>query len=138
VQKLLARYREIEADVVREKGEFSLFALFLPEDAYGKWDLIVAAPWIGDWNMKSLEYISGKVTTLLNLEELLALSKIVIVPFDAEDVRDLIEAYPVGPNQKPVELRDWIFSGVPIARAYILTARPTTEVIATPDSVAAG
>jgi hypothetical protein len=138
VQKLLARYREIEADAARERGEFSFFALFLPEDAYGKWDLMVAAPWIGDWNMKSLEYLSDKVTARLNLEELLTLSKIVIVPFDAADVRELIEAYPVGPDQKPVELRDWIFSGVPIARGYILTARPTPGAIAPPKALAAG
>lgn len=138
MQKLIARYREIEADVARERGAFSLFALFLPEDAYGKWDLIVAAPWIGDWNMPSLEYLSGKVTARLNPEELRSLSKVVIIPYDAEEVHDLIEAYPVTPDQKPIELRDWEFSGVPIVRGYLLTACPTPEAIAPPRVAAAG
>jgi hypothetical protein len=137
MQKLLARFRQIEADVVQERGEFSLFALFLPEDAHGKWDLIVAAPWIGDWNMPSLEYVSGKVTARLNPEELLSLSKVVIIPFDVEEVRDLIKTYPVTPEEKPIEIRDRDFSSVPIARGFILTARPALAATATATPAAA-
>ena len=36
---------KVENALSREQGEFDLFALFLREDAPGKWDLLIAAPW---------------------------------------------------------------------------------------------
>lgn len=37
---------KIEKSLSAEKGAFSLFALFLREDAAGKWDLVISAPWV--------------------------------------------------------------------------------------------
>jgi hypothetical protein len=136
MQKLLAKYREIEAEVTRERGECSLFALFLREDAHGKWDLVVAAPWIGNWNMKALKYLSSKVTSRLDLQELLSLSKVVLVSPNDEPVQRLIREFPVNSDQEPVEIRDWDYDGMPIARGYILAARPTREAIPTPNASA--
>ena len=138
MQELLAKYREIEAEATRERGEFSLFALFLREDAYGNWDLVVAAPWIGDWNMKALEYIAGKITSRLDTQELLSLSKVVLVSPNDEPVRRLIQEFPVTSDEKPVEIRDWDYNGMPIARGYILTARPVSQVAANAETAAAG
>jgi hypothetical protein len=138
MQELITKYREIEEEATRERGEFTLFALLLREDAYGKWDLVVAAPWIGNWNMNALKYLADKVTARLTPEELRSLSKVVLVSPNDEPVQRLIREYPVTPDQRPTEIRDWDYRGMPIARGYILTARSTPQATATPKIAAAG
>jgi hypothetical protein len=138
MQELLKKLQEIEAEVAREKGAFNLFALLQREDGYGKWDLVVAAPWIGEGRLKTLRYLAGKITPRFSPEERLSLAIVVPVSPDDEPVQRLIRAFPVSPDQKPVEIRDWDYNGMPIARGYILTARPTPEAIATPNGAAAG
>jgi hypothetical protein len=139
MQELLNKLREIETEIVREKGEFTLFALLQREDAFGgKWDLVVAAPWIGEGRLETLKYLTSKITPKLNLEELLSLSKIVTVFPNDEPVQRLIRAIPVNPDQKPVEIHDWDYNGMPIARGYILTARPTPTSASALNAVAAG
>src|SRR3972149_802874 len=61
VQKLVRAEREMAA----EKGEFLLFALFLPEDGAGLWDLVVASPWIATNEADALRYIADKVKSVL-------------------------------------------------------------------------
>ena len=39
------RFGSLEAEIAQKKGDFSLFALFLREDAPDRWDLLVSAPW---------------------------------------------------------------------------------------------
>jgi hypothetical protein len=139
MQELIRKLRETEAEIAGEKGKFTLFALLQREDAFGeKWDLVVAAPWIGEGRLQTLKYLAGKITPRLCLEELLSLSMIVPVRVDDEPVQRLIREFPVTPDQEPVEIRDWDYRGMPIARGYILTARPTPEAIATPNAAAAG
>jgi hypothetical protein len=139
MQELLNKYREIEAEVAREKGEFSLFALLQREDAFGgKWDLVVEAPWIGEGRLKTLNYLADKITSRLTIEELLSLSMVVPVSVTDEPVQRLIREYPVTPDQKPIEIRDWDYSGLPIARGYFHTARHTPAAAATSTAAAAG
>jgi hypothetical protein len=139
MQELLNKLRDSAGEIATEKGEFTLFALLQREDAVGgKWDLVVAAPWIGEGRLETLKYLAGRITPRLSLEELLSLSKMVTVFPNDEPVRRLIQAFPVIPDQKPVEIRDWDYDGMPIARGYILTARPAPEAVATPNAAAAG
>jgi hypothetical protein len=44
MKELLGKFVELEQRLSQERGEFSLFALFLREDASDKWDLVVSAP----------------------------------------------------------------------------------------------
>jgi hypothetical protein len=46
MKEFIDKYIELERSISYEKGDFSLFALFLREDAADIWDLVVAAPWI--------------------------------------------------------------------------------------------
>lgn len=138
MQTLLSKYREIEAEVAREKGEFNLFALLQREDSFGgKWDLVVAAPWIGEGRLKTLKYLAGKITPRLTMEERLSLAIVVPVSPDDEPVRRLIQAFPVTSDEKPIEIRDWDYNGMPITRGYILTARPVPQVAANAETAAA-
>jgi hypothetical protein len=138
MQELLAKLRDLEAEVRRERGEFSLFALLQRDDAYGKWDLVVAAPWIGNWNMKDLQYLTDKVTARLTERELLSLSMVTIVSPNDEPVQRLIREHPVSPDESPVEVHDWDYDGMAITRGYILTARPAPAAMVTPNAATAG
>jgi hypothetical protein len=46
MKQMIEKLASLERDVASEKGEFSLFGLFLREDAEGKWDLLASAPWL--------------------------------------------------------------------------------------------
>ena len=39
-----SRLRKAMRDIAAEKGEFTLFGLFMRTDAPGTWDLVVSAP----------------------------------------------------------------------------------------------
>ncbi|NLJ29091.1 MAG: hypothetical protein GX433_13945 [Deltaproteobacteria bacterium] len=78
VEKLIRAEREMSED----KGAFLLFAFSLREDAPDLWDLIVSAPWITQDKSGSLNYIAKKVQGVLSAEELLKLSRIVIIEQD--------------------------------------------------------
>jgi hypothetical protein len=137
MQEFLEKFKQIEAESAREKGAFNLFALLQREDAFaGQWDLVVAAPWIGEGRWEIIEYLVSKIQLRLDAEELRKLATIVPVPVDDEPVQRLIRAFPT--SGEAIEIRDWDYRGMPIARGYILTARPTPEAIATPNAAAAG
>jgi len=46
MKQILDKFVSLERDIASEKGEFSLFALFLREDAEDNWDLLASAPWL--------------------------------------------------------------------------------------------
>ncbi|ETX06024.1 MAG: hypothetical protein ETSY2_19590 [Candidatus Entotheonella gemina] len=70
VDKLVA----LEHDIVSEKGEFSLLALLLREDAGDKWDLLASAPWLEENQKASLDYLVNHLQSRLETQELLSLS----------------------------------------------------------------
>ena len=75
VEKLKG-YEEIMA---KKKGPFDLFGLFLRDDAPGKWDIVVAADWIEANKKESMEYIIEMVQKGLSKEELMKLSRVVLI-----------------------------------------------------------
>ena len=48
VAELTEKFTRLESQIAQEKGDFTLFALFMREDVPDRWDLIVSAPWLGD------------------------------------------------------------------------------------------
>lgn len=64
VEKLIA----LEQQISTEKGEFSLFALFLREDAQDKWDLVASAAWLEADKKTALDYLSTRPQFLVCYE----------------------------------------------------------------------
>ena len=56
VTELTEKFAELESHIAEEKGDFAFFALFLPEDAPYRWDLVVAAPWASGDTRVTVEY----------------------------------------------------------------------------------
>ena len=119
MKELAEKFRLMEIEISAEKGPFVLFGLFLPEEAPGVWDLLVAAPWIGGRKEEALRYISSKVTASLSQDELLRLSRIIILePTDPE-----IAALPFHMEHSMWHVDNCNFSGLEIRGAYLITVR---------------
>ena len=118
IAEKLKSYEEIMA---KEKGPFDLFALFLREDAPGKWDLVVASDWIEKNKEKSFKYIAGIVQKALSKEELLKLSRIVLIDKTNPALEAMHRAMHV--EHGIAEIRDSNFFGLQIKHAYLITSR---------------
>jgi len=69
----------LEKSLSGEKGNFSLFALFLREDSEDRWDLVLSAPWLKSNDRKDYKFIASRVKEILNKDELISLSRIVLL-----------------------------------------------------------
>jgi hypothetical protein len=120
----------LEREVSGEKGEFSLFGLFLREDAQDedKWDILVSAFWLDADKKEGLAYLAKEIQKRLEPDELLSISRIVVL----ERGDPILEAIHKAVNVKhgKVEVKDSNFSGVQITQACISTssaANPTVK-----------
>jgi len=111
----------IEGQISRAKGPFSLFALFLREDAPDVWDLVVAAPWIESNQAQALKYIAEKMGEALTPDELTRISRIVLIDENNPDLDALQTAFSV--QHGLVESRNSEFFGLPIKHSYIMTSQ---------------
>ena len=120
MKQMIEKLASLERDIASEKGEFSLFALFLREDADGKWDLLASAPWLDANNRKSLDYLANQLRARLDTQELLSLSRIVLLEKDNPVLEAIHTEIKV--RHGMTEVRDSLAFGVPIKHAYIITS----------------
>ena len=120
MKQIIEKLASLERDIASEKGEFSLFALFLREDADDKWDLLASAPWLDANKRESLEYLVNQLRSRLDTQELLSLSMIVLLEKDNPVLEAIHKEVRV--RHGMAEVRDSIFCGVPIKHAYIITS----------------
>lgn len=121
MNKLLEKLRVVEQQISQERGPFVLFALFLREDAPGVWDLLVSAPWIEDDKGAALRYISGKLNETATREELMRLSRIVLIEQSHPALAAMQSALTIEHGSAEVQVSD--FFGLPIQHAYVITSR---------------
>ena len=100
---------EIERAISHERGPFTLFALFLREEALEKWDLVVSAPWIEKDRRSALKLLSDRVQASLSASDLLSISRIVLADPSDPAVDAINRTVRVG--HSTVEVKDSTFSG---------------------------
>lgn len=120
MKQMIEKLASLERDIASEKGEFSLFGLFLREDAEGKWDLLASASWLETNQKEGLEYLVDQIRLRLNTQELLSLSRIVLLERDNPILEAIHRAIRV--KHGMAEMRDNIFFGLPIKHAYLITS----------------
>ena len=111
----------MERDMAAEKGEFSLFGLFVRKYGPGDWDLVVSASWIEMGNLETLRYIDQQLKARFQFEEIRRLSGIRIIDEDdprLEDVHDDVEV-----EHGTVVVKNEEFFDVSVSRAYIITSK---------------
>ena len=121
MKEIVERLQRQEVIMAEEKGPFDLFALFLREDAPGKWDLVVAAEWIDKSKEASFKYIADIVQKALSKEELLKLSRIVLIDENNPALEALHKAMHV--EHSIAEIQDSNFFGMQIKHVYLVTSR---------------
>jgi hypothetical protein len=121
MKELLEKFVNLESVLSQERGDFSVFALFLREDAADKWDLILAAPWIEADRKAALAYITTRIQQRFNPDELSSLSRVVCVDEANPSVEAMNRAVSI--NHGRAEVHDSNFFGLQIKHAYIITSQ---------------
>jgi len=121
VAELTERFARLESEVAQEKGDFTLFALFMREDVPDRWDLIASAPWVGEDKQAAVSYLVGQIKSRLGEQDLTHLSRIVLVDPEDAAVQSLNRAIHV--EHGNVEVRDSNFFGLAVRHAQIITSK---------------
>ncbi len=117
----IEKLRQVMRDIANEKGEFTLFGLFLREEAPDKWDLVVSAPWLEEGKLKALGQFVEKLSSSVGKEELLSLSRIAAINHDDPVLDAILKVVSV--ENGPVLVRNSNFFGLEIREAHILRAK---------------
>jgi len=121
MREIAEKLAKVEKEIALERGAFTLLALVLREDAPDLWDLLVAAPWIKENKENTIKYIAAKAKEVLNPQELMNLSRIVVIEQDNPFLEALHRAISV--EHGLAEIQHSVFFGLPIEHAYIITSQ---------------
>jgi hypothetical protein len=120
MKKIVAELQKLEALIAEEKGEFDLFGLFLREDAPDKWDLLFAADWVDENKASAIKYMAGQVQRVLSKEELMSISRIVIIDESNPSLAAFHSAVHV--EHSLCEIQNSNFFGLQINHAFLITS----------------
>lgn len=93
MQNLIEKFQFVVEDLENEHGELTLFGLFLREEAFEKWDVLVSASWLSPGSLESYTLINSSVQKYIKNENLIKLSRIVILSTDNPFVKKLQETW---------------------------------------------
>ena len=123
MKEILQKLKIVLGDLEREYGIVLLFAFFLREEALGRWDLLISAPWLEPRVLNSYEKVSKAIQKHLDNKELLQISRIVVLEADDPAVAFLQDLHSV-PNGSFVEVQNCEplsdKFGFTIKRAFVL------------------
>lgn len=120
MNELIQKMIKIEKYLARQKGEFRLFALFLRDGSPGKWDVLVSANWIDANKQQALKVIIEQLTTKLNKDELMSLSRVVVIKKDNEGL-SATNQFMLATNGI-TETYDKNFFGLDIKQAFFISS----------------
>jgi hypothetical protein len=132
--ELIEKFKAIEREIADERGGVVLFALFEREDLPGKWDVVISAPWVDDSRREALDYVIGIAHSRLTREEIISVSKYVLLRPSEEFVREVNKIVQV--EHGLAEVRDLVVNGMAMTRAYIITSRPQDRAEPPPEPAA--
>lgn len=122
-QEILDKLKIVLKDLEKNYDPVILFALFLREEALGKWDLLVSAPWLTPRTLDSYEKVSQAIKARFDNSEIVQLSRIVVLESLDPAVAFLQDLYNV-PNGSFIEVQNCEplsdKFGFTIKRAYLL------------------
>ncbi|MHB8792556.1 MAG: hypothetical protein ACYC6O_04375 [Thermoleophilia bacterium] len=121
MNEFVEKLAQKEVEISKEKGAFNLYALILREDASGKWDLLVAAPWIEKDKAEALKYLSAKIKASLDEKDLLMLSRIVIIEKGNPALDAIQRSMQIEHGR--AEIKDSDLFGLQIKHAYLISSQ---------------
>jgi hypothetical protein len=121
MNELIQKMVKIEKYLANQNGDFRLFALFLREGSPGKWDVLVSARWIDANKQQALKIITEQLTTKLNKNELMSLSRVVVIKNDNEALTAINKFMPL--KNGITETHDNHFFGLDIKQAFLISSK---------------
>lgn len=121
----IGELRHVMDEVSAEKGDFTLFGLFLREEAPDKGDLVASAPCLEEGKLKALGEFVEKLSSIVGQEEVLSLSRIVTLNHDDPSLDAVLRTVKV--EDRPVEFHNNNLFGLEMKHAYILRAKQAQD-----------
>ena len=121
MREQVEKLQKVEKSLSESKGQFELFALFLREDSPNKWDLLISADWARADKKASINTIIEEIRKVLTDQELLMLSRLIILDKDDATMKAIHQAMKV--EHGLAEISDSNFFGLAIKHAYLITSQ---------------
>ncbi len=120
IGQLLARRLQLaESAIASTHGQFILFVLAEREEAPGKWDLLVSAPWL-DTNRQGIQQMVDLLKDYLTSADWLALASITPLPISSDYVQWIAQNYNVEHENQEIVNAYWDSLFIP--HGFIITA----------------
>ncbi|MCY7352642.1 MAG: hypothetical protein LH606_18620 [Cytophagaceae bacterium] len=120
MKEIVDKLVEIEKRTSAERGAYDLFALLLREDSSDKWDIIDSSTRIIKYKCKALKYLADNIQRILTQNELLLISRIVIIEETNSALPALQQAMRV--EHGTAEVKESNFFGLQIKHAFLITS----------------
>lgn len=126
MKELLDKLKIVVQSLEEKYGTMSFFALFLRENSFQKWDILVSASWLSSSENKSYERVISEIQSALGSDGLLQFARVVILDSVDPAVSFLQEVCPLtngGFKEAPKDFSLESLSskfGFVIERAYLL------------------
>ena len=120
-QTLAMRLHLAEKAIASIYGQFVLFVLAEREEAPGKWDLLVSAPWL-DTNRQGVQQMVNLLKPYLTESDWLALASITPLAPTLEYVQWIARKYDIQHDNQ--EVTDTFWDSLFVPHGYVITASP--------------
>jgi len=121
MKEQVEKLQKVEKSLSESKGQFELFAMFLRENSPDKWDLLISADWARANKKASINTIIEEIRKELTNQELLMLSRIIILDKNNAALKAIHQEMHV--KHGLAEISDSNFFGLAIKHAYLITSQ---------------
>ncbi len=120
------KFREAEEKVARQRGSFTLFALFEREEAPGKWDLVAAAPWL-DTSRNDIKELIDTLNAYFSVKDWKIIATVVPMKESSDFVQAITRKFHF--EHQLEEIGSTYVNGVYITHAFLITANPSPRPV---------
>ncbi|WP_319580511.1 hypothetical protein [uncultured Methanospirillum sp.] len=93
--ELEEKFKKIINTISQEKGNIKFFAIARRSDSEGFFDILISADWIRQDDFEILKYIVKIIKSLLNKEEIIDISRVILLNSDDPILKQLRPAITV-------------------------------------------
>lgn len=119
--------RKAMREIAAQKGDFTLFGLFMRSDAPGTWDLVVSAPWLEKkGKLKATSEFVELLSASIGEQALRDFSRIQTIDSESPGLKAILKAFDVEDDE--VRVQNSNLFGLQIEDAFIFRAkRPVSD-----------
>jgi hypothetical protein len=120
ISRIAWKLKRVVEEISDERGDVDFAALLLREDSPGRWDFVLGARWLKDAGREVYEYVTEKLKRGLSPEELLQISRTVLLDRADPALARIAAVKEVGPGQLNTNGNPGEFMGIRFTSAVFL------------------